>query len=107
NSTPSLGDLKFLGKEATIDVSYKIDAQKGLTNLDLKRARDRKRHAIAMAKGIDKLTFSGDGSGNNIKGFAKHLDGTTNVTGFTDTMVVDAKANGKLDITDKTNWDAF
>src|SRR5699024_7455768 len=66
NPDISLGALKFLGKEATLEKSYKIDAAKGLMNLDLYKRRLLKRHGYAMARGIDKMTFSGDGSGSNI-----------------------------------------
>lgn len=106
NPTISLGELKFLGKEAILEKSYKIDAQKGLMNLDLYKRRLLKRHGYAMARGIDKMTFAGDGTGNNILGFSELLDGTTNVPGFTDTMVQDAP-DGSLDLTDSTNWPAF
>lgn len=107
NPTPSLGELKFLGKEAELDKSYKIDAEKGLLNLDLVKMRLLKRHGFSFGRGIDKLTFSGDGTGSNISGFSVLLDGATNVPGFSSTMTVDAHATSSLDITDSANWDTF
>jgi len=107
NPNVSLGELKFLGKEATLEKSYKIDAEKGLMNLDMYKMRLLKRHAFAMARGIDKVTFNGDGTGSNILGFSELLDGSTNVPGFSDTMVVDADDTDELDITDEANWDTF
>lgn len=106
NPDISLGELKFLGKEAILEKSYKIDAQKGLMNLDLYKRRILKRHGYAMSRGIDKMTFAGDGAASNILGFNALLNGADNVPGFSDTMVQDAP-NGSLDLTDVANWPDF
>ncbi|MBO6572131.1 MAG: hypothetical protein JJ958_06750 [Balneola sp.] len=103
NPTPELEGLKFLGKEAILDQSYKIDAEKGLLNLDVYKQRLLKRRAFALGRGLDVQTFAGGGTGNDILGFAGILDGT-NVGNFGDTMVL----NGlDLDLTAEANWNSF
>lgn len=104
NPTPELEALKFLGKEAILDQSYKIDAEKGLLNLDVYKQRLLKRRAFALGRGFDVQTFAGNGSGNNISGFAKILDGSTNVGNFGDTMTISAL---DLDMTSESNWNTF
>lgn len=104
NPSPELGALKFLGKEAILDKSYKIDAEKGDLNLERWKMRLLKRHAYSLARGFDIQTFTGDGTGNNIKGFDQILDGSTNVGGFGDTMTISA---ADMDLTGTTNYDAF
>lgn len=104
NPSPELGALKFLGKEAVLDKSYKIDAEKGDLNLERWKMRLLKRHAYSLARGFDIQTFTGDGAGNNIKGFDQILDGVTNVGGFGDTMTI---SGDDIDLTGTTNYDAF
>jgi len=104
NPSPELETLKFLGKEAILDKSYKIDAEKGLLNLDVYKQRLLKRRAKALGRGFDVQTFAGNGSGNNIAGFASILDGSTNVGNFGDTMTISAN---DVDLTAEANWNTF
>lgn len=103
NPSPELGELKFLGKEAQLDKSYKIDAEKGDLNLTRYKMRLLKRRAYALARSFDKLSWTGDGTGSNITGLATILNGT-NVGGFGDTFVLDGN---DIDLTNTTNYDAF
>lgn len=107
NPTKQNGTQAFLGGEFTLDKSYKVDAEKGMLNLDLYVRRLYMQRAKSMAEGIDKQTFIGDGSSNSLEGFVTLLDGSANVTGFSSTMVVDAAAGGGLDVTSDTKWSTF
>lgn len=106
------GLLKIAGFKLQFDETYETDLNLGV-GIDLDRWFDDNLEdkIYDTAKAIEKLIFAGSGTSNEIEGLLTILDGT-NVSGFSQTFVIDALtgsglAGDSFDLSDPANYDVF
>jgi hypothetical protein len=107
------GSLFMHGLQIDIDQSHLADDARGLNNLAGWIDNELPEEVDSFTRLYEALLFNGSGSGSpaQIKGLKTILDGTTNMTGFSITGVIngkDAAASGdSIDLTDAANYDRF
>lgn len=107
------GSLKNHGDAVSTDITLVADAAKGLRGADLWLESAMSSKVSSWGEKFEALLFNGSGSGNNLKGLIKILDGTTDLPGFTGFTGVANAATAttgspvSLDISNSTNAKKF
>lgn len=96
--------LKFMGATLKLDKSRKIDADAGWLNLDKLKDSQETRIVTKLARQFASALFTGTNLSNQWHGLGVQVDGSSNVSPWSDPFTVDAKS---LDISNKANDDAF
>ena len=106
------GMLKIAGFKLEFDETYSADMNLGV-GIEVQNWFDDQLDDkfYSTAKGIEKKIFAGSGTGDEVAGLLTVLDGT-NVSGFTQTFVIDALtgsglATNSFDLGNKDNWGTF